>query len=179
MIYLVRHGEAASGWGHAADPGLSDLGHAQAEAVAEILEGFDIQNAFASPMARCQETSKPFAKLSGLPVSTEPLVTEIPTPEGLADRVAWLRGFMSGDWGAALPLIAAWKARLIEKVASLPDQSVVFTHFIAINSVVGHLSGDDRVTVFRPGHCSITQLERTDTGLRVAERGAEAATKVL
>ena len=52
-------------------------------------------------------------------------------------------------------------------------------HFVAINALVGALEGDDRVTVFRPGHCSVTRLERRGAGLRVAEYGSEAATRVL
>ena len=38
MIYLVRHGEAAAGWGDHPDPGLSALGQKQAKAVAVELQ---------------------------------------------------------------------------------------------------------------------------------------------
>lgn len=179
MIFLIRHGEAASSWGQQADPGLSELGHKQAEAVGQTLLPHGFSSAIASPMARCQETSHPFARLSGLTVRTEPAVSEIPTPDGLEDRVAWLRGFMSGTWGEALPLLHDWRSDLIEAVESLPDNTVVFSHFVAINTVVGHLDGLQDVTVFRPGHCSVTRLERTSGQLTVVERGSEAATKVL
>ncbi len=33
-LYLVRHGKASAGWGMEKDPGLDDLGHAQAKAAA-------------------------------------------------------------------------------------------------------------------------------------------------
>ena len=33
-IYLIRHGRAAASFGEALDPGIDDLGRAQAEAVA-------------------------------------------------------------------------------------------------------------------------------------------------
>ncbi len=33
-LYLVRHGKATAGWGMEKDPGLDDLGHAQAKAAA-------------------------------------------------------------------------------------------------------------------------------------------------
>jgi len=179
LIYLVRHGEAAAGWGHAADPGLSGLGHKQARAVAEVLAIHDISQIFASPMARCQETALPFSQRTGLDIVTEPDVTEIPTPDGLDDRVAWLRGFMASEWDAALPLISGWKDRLLARLSALPDNSVVFTHFIAINTIVGHLEGSNLVTSFRPGHCSVTQLASKDGTCTVAERGSEAATQVL
>lgn len=179
MIYLVRHGEAESGWGHAPDPGLSDLGRMQARAVAEILSGTRIEHAFASPMARCQQTSAPFITSSGLDIATEPAVSEIPTPEGLDDRVAWLRSFMSGTWDEALPLLQDWRKALIGRVESLPENSVVFSHFVAINTTAGYLTGSPKVTSFRPGHCSITRLEKGADGLSVAEFGSEAATRVL
>ena len=36
-IYLVRHGKAMAGWGMEKDPGLDDLGHAQAKTAALTL----------------------------------------------------------------------------------------------------------------------------------------------
>ncbi|MAN75554.1 MAG: histidine phosphatase family protein [Henriciella sp.] len=179
MIYLVRHGEAEAGWGTSPDPGLSALGLKQAEAVAEQLASQPVNQILASPMRRCQETSRPFAGQSGLQVSTEPAVTEIPTPDGLDDRVDWLRGFMAGTWDAAPPVVADWREALVGKLASIENHTVVFTHFIAINTIVGHLSGSDAVTSFRPGHCSVTKLQRENDVLRIVERGSEAATRVL
>ena len=35
-LTLVRHGRAAAGWGDDLDPGLDDLGRAQAESVAKL-----------------------------------------------------------------------------------------------------------------------------------------------
>ena len=44
---------------------------------------------------------------------------------------------------------------------------------------VGLLTGDDRVTIFRPDNCSITRIERQDGKLVVAEMGREVETEVL
>ena len=179
MIYLIRHGQAAASWGDHPDPGLSDLGRTQAKTVAASLSGLGLAHAFTSPMARCQETGSFFADLSGLGLRVEPHVTEIPTPAEVDDRVAWLRSLMSGDWSAAPGVVADWKANLLSSLNALPDQSVVFTHFVAINAVVGALEGTDQVTVFRPNYCSITKIERTPDGLRLIERGESLETKVL
>jgi len=54
----------------------------------------------------------------------------------------------------------------------------VFSHFIAINAIVGLLADDDRVVAFKPGHASITKLTRVGDRLRVTQLGAEAATVV-
>ena len=60
-LILVRHG----------DPNyeldcLTELGHRQAEVVAERLMEEGIQKIFCSPQGRAQQTAKPFAELSGL-----------------------------------------------------------------------------------------------------------------
>lgn len=179
MIYLVRHGEAAASWGTHPDPGLSDQGRTQAEAVAKKLSLFKPSQIYTSPMQRCRETSEPFAKASGLPVIVEPRVTEIPTPPEVEDRIPWLRSLMSGNWDDAPILVQDWREALIETVSNLPSDTVVFSHFIAINALVGHLEARPEVTVFKPTYCSITKLELSNQGLKLVERGAEASTKVL
>ena len=179
MIFLIRHGEAAASWGDHPDPGLSDLGKAQAEAAAEILARLGATSAISSPMQRCRETARPFEALAGLTAKIVPDVSEISTPAGIDDRVAWLRGLMAGTWTEAGADLSAWRSRMSETVTNLPDGVAVFSHFVAINALVGALEGDDRVTVFRPGHCSVTRLERRGGVLRVAEYGSESATRVL
>jgi broad specificity phosphatase PhoE len=179
VIYLVRHGEAAASWGTHPNPGLSELGQDQARAVAKTLSSLDISQIYTSPMQRCQETSEPFAQFSGLSVTIEPCVTEIPTPPEIEDRIPWLRNLMSGTWDEAPTLVNDWRDALIETVSKLPSGTVVFSHFIAINAIVGYLEGHSKVTVFKPTYCSITKLEPTPNGLILLERGAEASTKVL
>lgn len=179
MIHLIRHGQAAASWGDHPDPGLSDLGKQQAAAVAKTLNALPFEHSFTSPMARCRETGSFFSDLSGLDLHVEPHVTEIPTPDGIEDRVAWLRSLMSGDWQTAPSIVENWRSNLLETLNALPAQSVVFTHFVAINAIVGALEATDQVTVFRPNYCSITKIEKTPTGLRLVERGESLETKVL
>lgn len=179
MIFLIRHGEAAAGWGDHPDPGLSDLGKGQAQAAAEILTTLGATHAVTSPMQRCRETAQPFEARAGLTARVMPEVSEIATPEGTGDRVAWLRGLMAGTWTEAGEEFVTWRRTMLDTVSALPDGMAVFSHFVAINALVGALEGDDRVTVFRPGHCSVTRLERRGGVLRVAEYGSESATRVL
>ena len=179
MIWLIRHGEAAAGWGDHPDPGLSAVGAKQAEAVAEILKGAGVQRVVSSPMQRCRETSAPLAAKLGLTPVIAPQVSEIATPPGTPDRVDWLRTVMAGTWTSAGPDYAQWRSRMSTFAHDLPEGAAVFSHFVAINALCGFLEQDDRVTMFRPGHCSITRLERRHGQLRVAEYGSEAATRVL
>ncbi len=179
MIYLVRHGEAAAGWGDHPDPGLSDKGWIQAEAVAIRLNALDFSTAITSPMTRCQETASAYAEVSGKTLTIEPSVTEIPTPTDVGDRRIWLRDLMAGQWADTPNLVKTWHENLLKTISGLPDNTVVFSHFIAINAVVGHLSGASAVTVFRPNYCSLTSLEKTDSGLNLIERGESLDTRVL
>jgi broad specificity phosphatase PhoE len=179
MIYLIRHGEAAASWGSHPDPGLSENGRAQAEAVAQKLLNEPISHAITSPMARCQETGSFFGEASGLNLSIEPAVTEIPTPADVTDRVPWLRGLMSGEWKNAPGLVRNWRQGLIDTLTELPDGTVVFTHFVAINAIVGHLEATDTVTVFRPNYCSVTKVQNSAGALKLVERGDSLETKVL
>ena len=67
---------------------------------------------------------------------------------------------------------------MLASVEKLPDETAVFSHFVAINALVSLLTSDDRVVVFKPGHASITKLDRRGGKLVVAELGPEAATIV-
>lgn len=179
MIFLVRHGEAAAGWGDHVDPGLSELGQRQAEAVAAHLKEAGAESAIKSPMRRCQETASAFENLIGAEAPIEPRVSEIETPHGLADRAAWLKTVMAGRWDEADHDFTPWRHAALDAVSALPDGAVVFSHFIAINAIAGLLDGREEVIVFRPGHCSVTRLERDGDSLKIAEWGSEAATRVL
>lgn len=179
MIYLIRHGEAAAGWGDHPDPGLSELGLKQAVAVAAILSAKGIKKIISSPMQRCRETSGPLSRHLGFEPAIAAQVSEIGTPPGTPDRVAWLRALMAGTWTEAGRDYLDWRADMGAFVEALPADTAVFSHFVAINALCGLLENDDRTTVFRPGHCSVTRLEWRGDRLRVAEYGSEAATRVL
>ena len=179
MIYLIRHGEAAAAWGEHPDPGLSPAGQEQATNVAELLSTKPVKQVLSSPMQRCRETAEAFSNRSGFTVSIEPRVIEIPTPPDVVARREWLRALMHGKWRDAPVLVQEWREELLEAVATLPDQTAVFTHFIAINAIVGDLEDREEVTLFRPDYCSVTTLAVADDGLALVERGQEAGTRVL
>jgi broad specificity phosphatase PhoE len=179
MIWLIRHGEPAAGWGAHLDPGLSPLGATQAEAAARSVAEAGARRAVVSPLRRCRETARPFERLIETHARVDPDVGEIPTPEGVADRAAWLREAMTGGWSDMPPEFRAWRDRVVSAVASLPEGAAAFSHFVAINAVIGELAGDDRLLVFRPGHCSVTRLRRTAKGLEIDELGAEGPPVLL
>jgi broad specificity phosphatase PhoE len=178
MIYLIRHGEPAGSWGAHPNPGLTPLGAKQAEAAAEALATLGAKRAITSPLQRCRETAAPFEKLMETHARIDTGVGEVITPPGIEDRAAWLKGVMAGSWTGVGPEFDQWRANVLAAVERVQDETAVFSHFVAINVIVGLLTGDDRVVIFKPGHCSITKLTRHGGKFAIAELGSEAATVV-
>lgn len=179
-LYLVRHGRATGGWDVDVDPGLDGLGKEQAEAVAERLAPLGPLAIVSSPMRRCQETSAPLATRWGAPLTVEPAVTEIPSPEGygMQERVEWLRTAMAGTWGALGPSYTAFRDAVVARLAACPHDTVVFSHFIAINAAIGHAVGDDRLVIRSLDNCSVTVMEVVGGRLHLVEGGHEADTLI-
>lgn len=175
-LFLIRHGEPQAAWGEADDPGLSALGHAQARAAAAALpEGLAI---WCSPMARCRDTAAPYETRSGVGARIEPRVSEVATPAGVPDRRVWLQenfpwraGAGERVWPSLAPELQRWRAQVIAAVCEATSDTAVFTHFIAINALVGAATGDSATIVCRPNHASITELALNAGTLRLIAMG--------
>ena len=187
-LYMIRHGRPSSGWGDApdADPGLDEAGRAQAQAARDWLTAqppeWRPKRVVSSPLRRCRETAEPTARALGVAIEIDPIVGEIPTPAALhpTERASWLRQAFQGVWSEIVGDLDydAWRREIVASLRSRGD-TAVFSHYVAINAVVSHLLGDDRVLSFRPDHCSITVLETDGADLALVEKGREATTGVL
>lgn len=178
-LFLVRHGKAAAGFDAHPDPGLDPLGVNQAAAAAQRLARVGPLEVYSSPLARARQTATPLIERWGTEVVIEPRVAEIPSPTvDLAERGAWLRTVMAERWRNLDPALQAWRAALIDCLLGMKDDSVVFSHFIAINVAVGAAIHDDRLICFRPDNASVTRISNSDGILRLIERGHEADTQV-
>lgn len=183
-LYLVRHARPASGYGDSVDPGLDDIGHAQATRVAGELKS-SLPNrlpVYTSPLRRCRETAKPLAEAWGVQPIVFPEIGEIPAPPlSLKERQEWLRKVMASDW-VNVPALAppgspdypAWRSALLDAVQAMAGDAVIFSHFIAINVVVGAASGSDRFVSFRPAHASVTTVEVGEDGISIRALGRES-----
>jgi broad specificity phosphatase PhoE len=187
-LYLVRHAKPAASWGEDPDPGLDPTGHAQAVQTAQdLIDRTRKLPILTSPLKRCRETALPLESAWSIGASVFPSVAEIPAPPlGLAERHQWLVKAMAGSWRELQesappqsPDFVSWRADLIAAVQRIPEDAVIYTHFIAINVIVGAAQGSDSVVCFRPDHASITTID-TDAGApRIVELGREAVTSVL
>jgi broad specificity phosphatase PhoE len=183
-LYLVRHGRAAAGWTEDRDPDLDDLGRSQAEAMASELAPRGPMPIVSSPLRRARSTAAALERVWPVPVTVEPRVGEIPSPSGpdgeLSERGPWLRQVMLGRWDdpALGPDLDRWRRGLIDALVGLQEDTVLTTHFVAINAAVGAANGDPRVTSFRPDYCSCTVFDVSDGALRLVALGEEGATAV-
>jgi broad specificity phosphatase PhoE len=85
---------------------------------------------------------------------------------------------MAGSWSDLGPELVAWRTGVVDALLALPGDTVVVSHFVAINAAVGAALGEDRVLCFRPANCSRTILRVGDDGLHVARLGTDAVTEV-
>jgi broad specificity phosphatase PhoE len=173
---MVRHGRAEAGFGGAMDPALDALGHEQANAVAKMLAQTGPLPILSSPLRRTRETAAALAALWRVDPVIEDAVAEIPSPRGmtLEGRVAWLRNLMGGSWRDVPRDLAEWREDCVASVTEISRDTVIFSHYVAINVIAGAATGDDRVVVFSPDNCSVTVFETDGQKLRLIEKGAEA-----
>jgi phosphoserine phosphatase len=81
VIFLARHGETE--WNREGryqgrrESALTELGHAQARALAQALASHPIARVVSSPLSRCVETAQPLASALAVPVETDGRLIEI------------------------------------------------------------------------------------------------------
>ena len=182
-LFLIRHGEPEAAWGGAIDdPGLSEAGQRQAEAAATALVNLGDLHILSSPMRRCLETAAPYAQQRGLTPAIEPHVSEVATPAGVTDRRAWLlqnfpwQAGPARAWSDLAPELAAWRAQMLGCVTALDKDCAAFTHFIAINVIVGAALARNETIVCKPGYASITELAVEGGELHLVRLGEEMRT---
>lgn len=181
-LYLVRHAKPASAYGDSLDPGLDEVGTAQAIRAAEELKSLPNRlPVYTSPLRRCRETARPLAEMWGVQPIVLAEVGEVPSPPlSLKERQEWLRNAMASDWAnlqatapAGSPDYAAWRSALLDAVRAMAGDAVIFSHFIAINVVVGAATNNDQVLSFRPDHASVTTVDVGEGGISIRALGRE------
>ena len=181
-LHLVRHGHAASSWTDHLDPGLSDVGRTQADAVgADLAASLSRRPIWSSPLLRTQQTAAPLAETWAASISIDVAFGEIPSPSlDPGERGAWLASAMVSRWTDLGPAVDVWHKRLLARVRELDCDSVVFTHFVAINAVVADAGGRPEVMVFATANGSVTVVDVDATSGRVVviDRGSEATPEV-
>ena len=179
-IHLIRHGRAAAGWDDSLDPALDRIGRSQAaEVAAELGDGPPLAIS-TSPLLRCRQTAEPLAERWGVLPAIVEAVAEIPSPDGVAmgERVGWLRRAMTGTWADLDDRYRQFRDGVVHYVAALEEDTVVFSHFVAINAVIGAAESDDRVVIYSLDNCSVTTVEVDGGSIRLLAAGRQADTLI-
>lgn len=186
-LYLVRHGTAAARFAEHHDPGLAPEGHTQASEVATTLASLGPMPIITSPLRRTRETAAPLARTWGVEVDVVPAVGEIPTPNNDLDgRAQWLVTALRAHWSELPAEVQRWRRSLLDTLSALDHDTVVFTHFVAINAVVGTADGTptqnpderDAVVCFHPANGSSTIVDADAGQFSLVELGAQGVTEV-
>ena len=177
-IFLIRHGEASGTYTEDADPGLSDQGKAQALSLRPFFVNQSPLKVYSSPLRRASETAKLVAGNTAK-IFEEPRMSEIPSnTRELKKRGTWLEEVIGRNWDKQPKRLTVWRDQIISFLESQTENTIVFTHFIAINAVVGHLTNSLSVVVCKPNNCSITVLEVSDQKLQLLSLPDEADTLI-
>lgn len=175
-IFLVRHGEPAKSpdVDHSKWP-LSRYGRTQADYAAERLHDMGPLNIVSSPALRCQETARFAAERFNKPVKVEPRVGELVPPRGVGDIYAWLvQNFplsAAVNWSQLDQALNKWRADNIQAVRELKEDTVIFTHFININAIMGAALRLDATIACRPDYGSITEFSVVNGDIRLVMDG--------
>lgn len=164
-LLLVRHARPAASWEASSDPPLDAVGREQAQAVAARLADRGPLPVVTSPLRRARETAAPLAARWGNAARVVDAVGEIPSPMAdLAERGVWLRRVLTQRWDEVDDVLRAWRDHLLDVLRGFEHDTVVFTHYVAINVAVGAATGDDRLTSCMPQHASVTELDVDPAG---------------
>jgi broad specificity phosphatase PhoE len=172
VLFLIRHGRASAGV-EADDPGLDELGHAQALATALALNGCGAQRIVASPLRRTRETAAPIGATLGLPVEVRHEVSEVFQPGLSAEhRRDFLDELFRGRWSEQAPALRSWRAGALDALVGLAGGDViVVSHFVAISAAIGAALEDDRVCAWPVPNASITTIDVRNGKLVLREAG--------
>ena len=177
-IYLIRHGEAAARWSQSRDPSLSQTGREQAAALCKHFADKAPMHIISSPLLRAQETAVPLASMWQVDVRIDESFRELPSLVSFEERAVWLKNVMRRTWDEVDDALIEWREAAWRSITSLNVDTVIFSHFMVINAIVGRLTGDERLVSFEPDYVSVTQLVGPGDGLELAALGEELETFV-
>jgi 2,3-bisphosphoglycerate-dependent phosphoglycerate mutase len=177
-LLLLRHALPLSGH---ADPGLSEVGHVQAERVAQWLKGRHVDALLTSPLRRARETAAPIEAALGLTaeVIRDLREWELDDPDyvydALEDMAAddpRLLAVAEGRYDDFVPQLdtLAFQRRTVTAIEAVfaryqpGEKVVVSTHGGFISAYLAHLIGAHQVMWFNAEYTGISRVIRLPGG---------------
>jgi probable phosphoglycerate mutase len=154
-----------------ADPALSDLGHAQAKALAEWLGGESVDALWSSPMRRARQTAEPVRARLGLDVTVHEDLSEFDRHADSYIPIEELKAAGDPRWNEVPEQPEHFRGVVvaaIEHIVALhPGQRVaIVCHGGVINAYAGHVLGVEDPLFFLPTYTSISRVFAASTGQR-------------
>ena len=81
---------------------------------------------------------------------------------------------MGGTWADIGAEYTRWRDSVVGRLLSIETDTVVVSHFVAINAAIGSATGSDQIIVAVLDYCSQTVMDVVDGRLVLVEQGFEA-----
>ena len=132
-------------------------------------------------MNRCKETASLALEKKYLEIAINDNFRELPSPTvDLKKRVNWLRRILPLTWSELLKdketkdsgvNFIQWKKNIMNNIYSINKNTIIFTHFVVINSIIGEILKSDKIVNFQPSNCSITEIRKINDRLKLVKLG--------
>ena len=172
-LLLIRHARPvrAEVLHGPADPELSDIGLAQAAALARWLADERLDALYASPLRRARQTAAPVAELTGLPVAVEDGVAEYDRDASEYIPIEELKAAGDDRWKEVPEAPEEFQAHVVRAIEGIvnrhPGQRVaVVCHGGVINVYAAWVLRLAVPMFFLPHYTSISRMFAASTGER-------------
>ena len=81
---------------------------------------------------------------------------------------------MAGTWADIGDEYTRWRDSVVARLLAIDVDTVVVSHFVAINAAIGAATGSDQIVIAALDNCSLTVMDVVDGRLVLVEQGFEA-----
>jgi broad specificity phosphatase PhoE len=178
-LLLVRHGEASESWGNHPDPDLSELGIKQSASLVnnKMFKLLDSYSFISSPKLRAKMTAEPLIMKFNKELLINDVYSEIPSNDiDKSQKKARLTDLMNTEIRDLPDFVVNWRDNIIKNSLNLSQNTIIFTHFMVINALVGSLLKKNTLIYFHPNYVSVTKIIFKNKELKSISLGDEKKT---
>jgi len=175
-LVLIRHARPSrdDGSDGPADPGLSEVGRRQAEALADWLGAEPFDAIYSSPMRRARETAAPLADRLGLKVTAEPDIAEYDAGAASYIPIEELKAAGDPRWMELPDDIPTFQQRVVDAVERIVSAHgsgnvAVVCHGGVVNVYLSWVLKAEQALFFLPHYSSTSRVLASGDGRRTID----------
>jgi len=112
-------------------------------------------------------------------ITIDDAFSEIPASNiKLERRMEWLKSMMNMDIAMLPEDVKEWRSRIIKKLKNIKSNSIIFSHFMVINVVVGYIKNHPILLSMYPDNGSLTKIKVSNGKISLIKIGDEKNTKI-